>query len=88
MTYDPGTPAREKTAFGNFELRRTHLKTGVKKVALLATRGTPTTDPVTAAQRTIAARAVGGSFEQECADTAALLDLLGINYRVIEKGMS
>lgn len=32
MTWDPQVPARERTAFGNFQMKGSHLKTGLTRV--------------------------------------------------------
>ena len=67
MTYNPRTPARELTPFGNFELHPTHLRTGT--VTPLATS---TEAEVAAAARLVTRRV------EDPADRSLILDALGL----------
>lgn len=69
MTYDPQRPARERTPFGNFELRRSHLKTPTTRVAF-------PDEQVTAEQQHAAALTVAEQVPK--AEVVHVLDLLGI----------
>lgn len=70
MGYDPRTPARERTPFGNFQLRPTHLQTKVTRVPYADEH----TDPglLAAARQTVASRA------RDAADAALIMDALGL----------
>lgn len=70
MTYDPKRPARERTPFGNFELRRSHLITGKIQVPYAPALSITTTSH-RAAALAICERATNA------ADARAMLQMLG-----------
>jgi hypothetical protein len=72
VTFDPQRPARERTPFGNFQLRPSHLTTKAVRVPY-ANEGTgPSPQERAAARLAVCARS------EDAADARHLLDALGL----------
>lgn len=85
MTYDPSVPARERTPYGNFQLRPTHLKTGTvvcsyadPEELVLSTNPDPEVARREAARIKRDAQEVVAGRVLDTTVTAELLDYLGI----------